>query len=264
MFASVPITELEVGDEASFKHVALYADLKDVVRRLDLRFLVPNDPISFDRALLLNLAFWEPGTSDVLTDRVIEADVVAHVAWHALADHNLAPSATAHVLGEAIASAFDLYLVGRLLGHSPESTFLSSQVPRMAEVAEAAGVTGEEFEALLEDVARRPEVAFEEVRQLLFDAGVALLRETTPTGAARALRALDDRRFAPILHHFELVTWVLRGRLEAHAEAGGSGDDARAFDREMREASDAIAFLEERWVRRARVEGAKRLGADHG
>jgi hypothetical protein len=260
MFEQAHITELEVGDEPSFRHVALYADLKEVVRRLELRFLVPKEPISFDRALLLNLAFWDPGTSDVLVDAVIDADVVAHVAWHALADKNLAPSAAAHVLGEAIASAFDMYLVGRLLGHSPDSSFLGSQVPRMAEVAEAAGMSSESFETLLEDVARSPEAAFEEVRQLLFDAGTALLRERTPVGAASALAALDGRKFAPLLHHFELVTWVLRGRLDASKEAESAGQDARELDAKLRAAPDAIAFLEEHWVRHMAVEPSDAAG----
>ncbi len=251
MFREAQISELEVGDETSFRHVGLYSDLKEVVRRLELRFLVPKDPLSFDRALLLNLAFWDPGTSDVLVDDTIDADVVTHVAWHALADRHLASSAVAHVLGEAIASAFDMYLVGRLLGHSPDSEFLAGQVPRMAEVAEAAGMTGEAFESLLEDVARAPEVAFEEVRQLLFDAGTALLNEHTPVGAARVLAGLDGRKFAPLLHHFELTTWVLRGRLDAAKDVEGSGQDARELDAKLRAAPDAIAFLEDSWVRHA-------------
>ena len=67
------------------------------------------------------------------------ADVVAHAAWHYLAARALAPAAgrslsvDALFLGEAIASAFDVYLVGRLLGHAPRSTFLETQVPAMAE-----------------------------------------------------------------------------------------------------------------------------------
>ena len=46
----------------------------------------------------------------------------------------------------AIASAFDVYLVGRLLGHAPASAFLASQVPAMAETASAAALSERAFE----------------------------------------------------------------------------------------------------------------------
>jgi hypothetical protein len=255
MFARASLSDLEIGDEPSFRHVALYADLRDVVRALELRFLVPEAPLSFDRALLLNLAFWDPGTSDVLTDRVIEADVVAHVAWHALADRELGKGPAAALLGEAIASAFDLYLVGRLLGHSPDSTFLESQVPRMAEVAENAGMDPEAFEALLGDIAREPERAFEDLRQLLFDVSLALSRETSPEGAARVLAKHDGHRMAPLLHHYELATWVLRSRLGASADSESGDASARRVDGELRAAKDAIEWLERHWVRRALEAG---------
>src|SRR6202012_2696764 len=109
-----------------------------------------------DRVLFLNLTFWDPGEQgDVLASDVIPADVVTHVAWHHLARRALdkvgaGTSADALLLGEAIASAFDLHLVGRLLGHAPDAQFLETQVPAMAEVAEAAGLDEAGFEALLE------------------------------------------------------------------------------------------------------------------
>ena len=251
MFAKATLSELEIDDEESFRHVGLYADLREIVRAGGLEFLVPSTPISFDRALLLNLAFWEPGTSDVLSSRSIDADVVAHVAWHALAERHLGKGTTAQLLGEAIASAFDLYLVGRLLGHSADSTFLASQVPRMAEVADEAGMDPDAFEALLQDIAARPENAFEELRQLLFDVSVALSTETTPLGAAGVLARFDVHRLAPLLHHYELATWILRARAE-HVATGDQVDaEAKRVDGALRSASDSIAWLEKHWVRRA-------------
>jgi hypothetical protein len=117
-----------------------------------------------DRALLLNLTFWAADSGgDVLVDDRIEADVVAHAAWHHLSARALAhdlgappgppPSVDALFLGEAIASAFDVYLVGRLLGHAPQSTFLETQVPAMALAASAAGLSEDEFERRLGDIA---------------------------------------------------------------------------------------------------------------
>src|ERR1019366_9879676 len=173
------LDDLVIDDEASFRHVGLYADLKEILRRdgYEFRVLPASSEGRWDRALLLNLTFWASGTGgDVLVDDHLSADVVAHVAWHHLASRALPspPSAEALFLGEAIASAFDVYLVGRLLGHAPRSTFLATQVPAMADAAGAAGLSAEGFEVLLERIAADPERAFEELRELLYDATSAL------------------------------------------------------------------------------------------
>src|SRR4029079_9066859 len=132
-------------------------------------------------ALLLNLTFWGADAGgDILESDALPADVVAHAAWHHLTAKALgATSADALFLGEAIASAFDVYLVGRLLGHAPRSTFLATQVPAMAESAMAGGLEEDAFEALLGDLAASPERAFAELRELLFDASRALFACST-------------------------------------------------------------------------------------
>jgi hypothetical protein len=157
------------------------------------------------------------------------------------------------VLGESIASAFDVYLVGRLLGHSPDSSFLASQVPRMSEVAQSAGLDDEDFEDLLQELASAPERAFEDLRQLLFDATVALVEARDLDEAATVLTSFRAHRFAPLLHHYELSTWVLRSRLEragTHAEPAAGGE-AHGVDAALRASNDALAWLEKRWVRSA-------------
>src|SRR5579859_6485536 len=126
------VHRLTIRDERSFRHVGLNAALKEALRRAryPFRVLPPSAVVRTDRALLLNLTFWAPSAGgDVLVDEAIDADVVAHAAWHHLAARVLAagrarPSAEAILLGESIASAFDIYLVGRLLGHAPRSAFL--------------------------------------------------------------------------------------------------------------------------------------------
>jgi hypothetical protein len=257
--AREPIERLEPLDERSFSHVGLYADLKAVVRGARVSFLVPpRGEIAWQRALFLNLAYWQEGEGDVLPARAIPADAIMHAAWHLLAARFVAPSVEAHLLGESIASAFDLYLVGRLLGKSPESEFLQSQVPQMAAAAEAAGLEADAFESLLEDAAAEPERAFEDLRALLFDAAVTLERACSPEEGARALERLDGHRYAPLLFHFELVTWVLRAALErARGQLGDGGEAARAADRALRAARDPVAWLDEHWVQPAlaRSEG---------
>ena len=193
------------------------------------------------------------------SEPALAADVLMHVGWHHLAHEALRPSAEASLLGESIASAFDLYLVGRLLGHRPESAFLESQVPRMLESALAAGGSEEDLERVLAFASESPERAFEELRQLLFDASCALSHPLSPEAASETLTRFDGQRMGCLLHHYELSTWVLRARierLEARIETTehpsrstkATGRDALELDRELRAAPDSIALLERLWV----------------
>ena len=254
-FASLTLAQLHIDDEEAFRPVGLYADLKEIIDRAGLTFRVLPTPLGgrWDRALFLNLAYWSAdGGGDVLVDDHIAADVVTHVAWHHLTARALptAPGAQASAeslfLGESIASAFDLYLVGRLLGHDTESQFLETQVPAMADTASAAGLDEAGFEALLDSVSKDPERAFEDLRELLFDAATALLACRTAEQAMTALEPLDRHRFAPLLHHYELATWVL----DARSRSGQLGPDeaVRAIDRTLREAPVALDWLEKTWV----------------
>lgn len=258
---SLTLDELTIDDERSFRHIGLYAELKAALRRDGYRFQVPEAGASWswDRVLFLNLTFWNPSEGgDLLASDHIAADVVTHVAWHHLAGRALGidqarPPAERLLLAECIASAFDLFLVGRLLGHAPGSEFLETQVPAMAEAAEAAGLGEEGFEALLAEVAADPDRAFEDLRALLFDVGSALLRCGSLREAAGVLDGVAAQRFAPLLHHYELSTWILHAR----AYAGSLEPDpaAREADAALRAAPVALDWLEERWVRGTPANG---------
>jgi hypothetical protein len=260
VFAAKTIDALEIDDERSFQHVGLYADLKEILRRDGYSFRVLPASLAgrWDRALLLNLTFWGSGAGgDVLESARIPADVVAHAAWHHLAARALSPasgaagaaqSAEALFLGEAIASAFDVYLVGRLLGHAPQSSFLESQVPAMAEAAEAAGLSDEGFEVMLEGIAGDPDGAFEDLRALLVDATNALCACKDADDALVATAAFDAHRFAPILHRYELSNWVLYARAYANATPGPDAK-AAAVDRTLRaQGAASIEWLTTNWV----------------
>jgi hypothetical protein len=249
------VDELSIDDEASFGHVALYGDLKEVLRRDGYRFrLLPTISAGrWDRALALNLTFWVANAGgDVLADDHVPADVLAHAAWHhlaarALADAGAMPSAEGLFLVEAIASAFDLYLVGRLLGHAPDALFLQTQVPAMAESAEAAGLSEARFTALLESIAAEPEQAFEDLRRLLCDATRSLAASRNTEEGLAALAELDGHRFGPLLHHYELSNWVLYAR--AYARGSDAPDlRARAVEASLRGAAVALDWLTSAWV----------------
>ncbi len=243
-FDRLRIDALTIEDERSFRHVSLYAALKEVLRRDGYTFRVLRGrKVRADRALLLNLTYWSPSEGgDILAQRSLPADVVTHVAWHHLVTKALEASRTveALLLGEAIASAFDVYLVGRLLGHSPRSSFLGTQVTAMSDAANAAGLRERDFEALLHHIARHPERAFEELRSLLFDATLALYESESPEEATVALAAFDRHIFSALLHHYELSNWVLFAKAYGHAHADRK---ARAIDRALRRELEPLAWL---------------------
>ncbi len=122
----------------------------------------------------------------------------------------------------------------------------------MAEVAEAAGLPEAAFEALLQGVSADPERAFEDLRELLFDASTTLLACPGLDAAAQALERFDGHRFAPLLHHYELSNWILYSRAYAGAGANnreGEPDPAvRALDAELRAAPVALDHLERAWL----------------
>ncbi len=250
---SATIDELTIDDEADLDGVAIYADLKEVLRRArySFRILPPSHASRWDRALFLNLTYWAASEGgDILVDDHIAADVVAHVAWHHLAAKAVgASSAHASFLGESIASAFDLYLVGRLLGLRGGASFLETQVPAMAEAANAAGLPARKFEKLLGEIAADPERAFEDLRALLFTAASTLHACRTPAEAHAAFTAFDGHRFGALLHHYELSNWILFTRAHASADADPRVAEVdRALATASREDGDALAWLETTWI----------------
>jgi hypothetical protein len=258
---SLSLDELTIDDEASFRHVGLYPRLKAALRRSRHRFRIPaaGSQASWDRVVFLNLTFWSDSEeSSVLCDEHIAPDVVAHAAWHHVVGRHVAaasapgaPSAAALLFAEAIASAFDLYLVGRLIRHVPDSDFIASQVPIMADAAEQAGLSEVGFAALLDTVAADPERAFEDLRALLIDAGEALLPCRDAGEAHAVLERLVGRRFAPLLHHYQLSNWILYARAYARASAreGAEADDVvRRVDRVLRDSPVSLDWLAEHWL----------------
>jgi len=250
---TLPAAQLTLDDERDFRHVGLFRDLRRIMVDDGCVFRVPpkGASVPWGRALFLNLTFWSAAEpSDVLTDDHAPADVLAHAAWHHLARAAFAGrrmSADALFLGEAIASAFDLYLVGRLLSNAPDSDFLATQVPAMADAALDAGLSEEAFEALLTSVSADPDRAFEDLRALLFDVCASLVAATDVDDAAARLGAFADRRFHALLHHYEVSNWILYARAYA-ADALAPDPFARALDAALRAAPSSVEWLDANWV----------------
>jgi hypothetical protein len=257
-FRLVTLDELTIDDRSSFAGIAIYGRLEGILRGSGHRFRIPEggQTVSWDRALFLNLTYWnEEDGADVLCDDHIPADVVAHVGWHEVVRRELArrrsspsapPSAGALFLAESIASAFDLYLVGRLLARAPECDFVTTQVPLMAECAAEAGLPDAGFSALLEEVVREPERAFEDLRALLFDAATALLACAGVAEAQAALEGVAGRRFAPLLHHYQLSNWILYAR--AYAQPLVADAVTIEVDGALRQAPVSLEWLDRHFI----------------
>lgn len=195
MLEAVTLSALTIRDDAAFAAMEVYGRLKARLTRDGYAFRVPAraHALAWEETLLLNVVFWNGATGeDVLEDRAIDADVVAHVAWHHVVRQALgeaADTADGMFLGEAVASAFDLYAAGRLLALGRDVGFLETQLPAMAEALENAGWDATATDALFARVAADPEGSFESLRQLLFDVGTALVRAPDAGAAAAVLRA---------------------------------------------------------------------------
>ncbi|HEY2901945.1 MAG TPA: hypothetical protein VGL59_15290 [Polyangia bacterium] len=253
------LDQLIIDDEAAVSGIEAYRLLKTALRRSNQRFLVPATgdagTVSWDRALFLNLTFWNAADgADVLCDEHIPADVVAHVAWHHVVGRAITGlggpcqmGAAALFFSESIASAFDLYLIARLLPVTPDCDFIATQLPIMAEAAEQAGLPAAGFAALIEEVVRQPEQSFEDLRGLLLDALTALLPCGSAGEAVAVLEGFSGHRFEPLLHHFQLSNWILYAR--AYAVTSPASDQAvRALDTTLRQSPDALNWLIEHWL----------------
>ncbi|HET6285062.1 MAG TPA: hypothetical protein VFH73_29155 [Polyangia bacterium] len=257
----VSLGDLTIDDDAAVSGIEAYRLLKSAVSESACSFLVPEGAtyrdrvLSWDRALFLNLTFWNGVDGvDVLCERHIPADVVAHVGWHHVVGRQIAKMAGDHPSGaaamffaESIASAFDLYMVGRLLPASPDCEFIMTQVPIMTEAAEEAGLPAADFAALLQTVADEPERAFEDLRALLLDAARGLLACRGAVDALRVLEGFAGHRFEPLLHHFQLSNWILYAR--AYGVPSVTGDEVVAgLDLTLRQSRDALGWLVDHWL----------------
>jgi len=117
----------------------------------------------------------------------------------------------------------------------------------MADAAEAAGLSADDFEALLGDVARDPERAFADLRELLSDATAALFASHSTETALAALARFDSHRFVSLLHHYELSNWFLYARAYARPSVELETRVA-AVDLAMRAAPVALDWLLAEWV----------------
>jgi hypothetical protein len=245
------LSSMQIRNERAFARVPLYQALKASLSAYRFRVLPAKQSHRWDLALALNLTFWSAeGGGDIVLSRSIEPDVIAHIAWHHLAHRALVatgktPSADAMILGESIASAFDLFMLGHLLRTAPNAPFVTTQVPAMAETCNAWGLSARGFEQMLAKIAADPEAAFKNLRELLFDCTTKLLACKTAEQAHQVFEHMDKHPYAPLLHRYELSNWVLYCRAYASKRSDAA---VRKIDKSLRICPRAIAYLETHWL----------------
>jgi hypothetical protein len=233
-FVRLALDDLRITDLDDHRRAGIDATfaLIEVLRRDRATFLVPRRETGWDRVAFLNLVSYSPGTAELLRSRDVPADELVHVALHHLARKDIGiGSAHALLFGEAIASAFDAYLIGVLLRRRPRAAYLAQQVPRLSERALDAGLSRRAFAALLARMAGDPERAFEELRRLLLDVSLALVPSRSLPESARILARFEPHPYAPILHHYELADWILAARASSRR---GPSAAATRIDRALR------------------------------
>jgi hypothetical protein len=244
------LKSMRIPNERAFLRMPFYPALKQALQRYSFRILPAQQRHRWDLALALNLTFWSAeGGGDIVVSQTIEPDVIAHIAWHHLTHRALAgtpQSADAMILGESIASAFDLFMLGHLLRTAPNSNFVTTQVSAMAETCNAAGLSARGFERLLAKVASDPEAAFKSLRELLFDCTTELLACSTAEQALRVFEHIAKHEYAPLLHRYELSNWVLYCRAYA---AKKQNPAARKIDQALRKTPSPLTWLTTNWLR---------------
>ncbi|MBP9113261.1 MAG: hypothetical protein KBF88_10660 [Polyangiaceae bacterium] len=240
------LLDLRIADDKTFSRIPLYAALEQSLVRSKYTFRTLPRGASWDRAAFLNLTYWAPEMGgDVLTEKRLGADVVAHVALHQLVAHalpnNVRRTSAALFLGESVASAFDVYLLGWHLRLGASSEFMETQLSAMSEVATSAGLTTKRFESLLQGCAEDPLLAFESLRGLLYAATSKLLKAKDPEGGERALRSFAQHPFYPLLHHYELSNWVLFAK--AYGDRTAKVSPVSRLEREFRGSKETLASL---------------------
>ena len=241
--------DLVVDDEQSFETLAEYRALKSALLRSECPFLVTSEADGEQSSRLLNLAYWDPAEFlEVLPEAALSADQFAHNALH-YCGHRALGAAACSVEGilfvESIASAADIYWLGRLLTEDPYAGFLESQVPAMSEAAESAGVAADEFAGLLQAAAADPSAAFGALRRTLFDTAIALVNATSVDEADEVLRAEAEQPWSALRHHYALSNWVLFARI--NGDKGAENDAVRSADKRLRESEDPMTDLASMW-----------------
>jgi hypothetical protein len=167
-------------------------------------------------ARLLNLLCWDAASgTEFLDDQEMPADQAIHMAIHQVIERDLGSTTPEHMLlAETIASASDLYLLGKLAKAGEETAFVTETMESFSFYYETYAAKAEHLETLLQAVLTSPFMAMSQVADFLFETGLLLFQ---PLSNAEALRACTAHAFYPLIHHYNITNWIMAIR-ERHPD----------------------------------------------
>ena len=201
----VTLEEMAVVEEDAFRRAGL--DLLGHSRRMLKDLRIARVPEGRGIARLVNLLQWDVGEHmEYLDGEVVAADQVVHFAMHHIWDQKLGSDHPLKMLfAECMASASDIYLVGKLSHAGEETDFLADTLESFGSYFEMYS-SEEELEELVIQVVEEPFETMIEAARYLFELGSCLLEQVIDMDK---LILFQDHLFYPLAHHYNISNWVL-------------------------------------------------------
>lgn len=164
-------------------------------------------------ARLMNLATWRSdGAHEYLDQDAIAGDVVIHVACHQAVHQRFGSDETRYqLLGEAIASASDFYLVGLFANAGVEFAFLEETLESFSFYFESYGEISQ-LESILELAMANPNQLMADLARYLFEFTACFLSKEP---LVTQISQMAAHAFYPLVHHYHVTNWVLNLRNQA-------------------------------------------------
>ena len=162
---------------------------------------------------MVDLLNWRAGARcEHIESRGIFADQAVHFAIHHVLEGVLGGRQPQTVLlAECVASASDMYLLGKLSEAGEETGFLSETIESYCSYYEMYAAEAEQLEHLLSAFLDDPFKTMAETAIFLFSFGTALLG---PNWNRAVLTEMTANPYYPLVHHYNLTNWILSIRAQ--------------------------------------------------
>ena len=200
------LVEMEIYEADAFREADIV--LLDYAKKIlhGHRFLC--FPESKGIARLINLVHWDVDARREYVDGTgIHADQVIHLAVHHVLSH-LSGSDTPHAMlfAECLASATDLYLVGKLARVGHETDFVRDTLESFGMYYDMYAGDENAMETLITSLVDAPFQAMVRAADYLYRFGGRLLN---PTVEYVPLRDMESHYYYPLTHHYNMANWML-------------------------------------------------------
>ena len=162
-------------------------------------------------ARIANLLLWEAGKGQEFIDgHGIYADQLIHSAIHQLLEHVLGSKHPLNMLfAECLASASDIYLLGKLSQAGQETDFLHDTLESYGSYYELYAHQDEDFVTTLNAIRRKPFETMIALADYLFEFCEPLLYPQTVRDSTLPLVMAERCHFYPLVHHYNISNWIL-------------------------------------------------------